>query len=123
MIYNENVTFVSCDEAGTLTYTGRGFNAERHEVAHPAIAAAEQMAMQQATNAASQVRVRARARAKAWVWVRVRLRLAAYITALSQVDAALAANATALSQARALTLTLTLTRGGLPMTACSLGRQ
>ena len=34
-IYNENVTFVSCDEAGTLTYSGRGFNAERHEVAHP----------------------------------------------------------------------------------------
>ena len=35
MIYNENVTFVSCDEAGTLTYTGRGFNAERREVVHP----------------------------------------------------------------------------------------
>ena len=58
MIYNENVTFVSCDEVrvrarvkvrvirvranpklnpnpnqeGSLTYTGRGFNAERREV-------------------------------------------------------------------------------------------
>jgi len=31
-IYNDNVTFVSCDEVGTLTYFGRGFNAERHEV-------------------------------------------------------------------------------------------
>ena len=110
-IYNDNVTFVSCDEvhsaytaraphvhctytlpvpclchacampvpclcdqAGTLTYSERSFNAERHEVIHPALAAAEQ---QQAANATA---------------------LAANAAALTQVDAALAANAAALHQ-------------------------
>ena len=65
----------SCGQTGTLTYTGRGFNAERHEVIHPALAAAGQ---QQAADGAG---------------------VAANAAALSQVDAVLAANAAALNQA------------------------
>ena len=42
MVSNDNVTFVSCDEAGTISYAGRGFNAESSEVIHPDLAAAMQ---------------------------------------------------------------------------------
>tara|TARA_B110001452_G_scaffold266018_1_gene271878 strand:- start:2557 stop:3189 length:633 start_codon:yes stop_codon:yes gene_type:complete len=40
-ISNHNATFVSCDEAGTLSYAMRGFSTEREQVIDPALAAAE----------------------------------------------------------------------------------